>query len=81
MTQDENRIVGYLLKHPNAQETSMCIDLNLHIKVLYPILVSLQKRGVIDNRGYASHVQEWYVCDGGKFLSNENVGKLYGESR
>lgn len=73
----EQKIIGYLLKHPNSKFVELCsIGLPLSVFEIGQVVEGLIESGKIKGRGFASHSEEYFVPDGGKFMSNENLGRL-----
>lgn len=64
MSEIEKRIVIYLYIHPDKKFVDICTDLELPIKECDTALRRLMKLGRVINRGYASHVDCYYLSSG-----------------
>ena len=74
MSKDDDRVIGYLALHPNSKETTMSVNLNIHVADLWKILKRLEADGLIESAGYAAHSQEWWLIDKSP-MKYENLGR------
>lgn len=77
MTADEERVIGFLILHPNSKLPYICTELRLDVRETDDVLRKLINDGVVSGRGYASHVEEYYVLGGNNMLSPQKLGALY----
>ena len=80
LTQNENKVLGYIALHPNCTETALCNGLRLHIHDVWAIIQKLEKAKLIESMGYASHTQEWHVKEQSS-VNAEAIGRLYAGGR
>lgn len=76
LTQNKNKVLGYIALHPNCKETDIIITLKLHTHVVSDIIQKLEQAGLIESMGYAAHSQEWHVKEQSR-VNVEAIGKLY----
>lgn len=77
MNATENKIIGYFLKHKDATFSQLTSDTLINVHEAHEAMLSLQAKGIIKGRGFASHTESYYVVGGKGFLSDENLGVLF----
>lgn len=78
LTNNEEKMLGYLIYHPNCKFPELCC-MGLHLSVVETneLLQGLISKGLVKGMGYASHVEEYFVPDTKSFKSPENIGRLF----
>ena len=79
MNQNEHKVIGYFLQNKDNTFSQLLDDTGMNIHAADEAMKSLLDAGIIKGRGYAAHIECYYVVGGRQFIAK--LGKAFIESQ